>query len=474
VSAHSGVALFTGRPATSILTGAVAGGAVLSAWGPRRDIDLWWRILLGEEALAGIAEPGEDWATLPSKPGWRSTQLPAEIGLAALHGVVGQGSHVIARLLIISAATTALLWVTQPWHNDHRVLRLAASVCGLAVIVGFTQERPASMVMFLVTPAGWCIGWMSLHPRQHMRWGVLLLAAGIGAAWIALHPSWLMAAAVLIAGLLGRAWYQRQAVVAAAAIGVMALTLIIPQRNVQAAVEVAHAAQPLVEWQRTRIESVAVLPALTVALLLIGYFISRREFPVPALLLIAGVLTAFSTVAWRHVAPATLLGIGVLIAVLDSNARHTLSPRLPRTLVAMVGCVLLAAGAAAWRLPPWSASDDVAELAGVAVCVSNDPVVIAAHYDDNGAALFGARRSGCTGAAQSRVALDGRADRYGAELIVAWQHEVTGSGGPLLSSASPTHALVRADAALVPHLLAADWVPLSCRGQYFLLANSEQ
>lgn len=463
-----------------IFSSALGVGVVASTWGPRRDVDYWWRALLGEEMWQGhgLSASG-DWTTFGGDATWTSTQVLGDLSIALIDSALPTAGPLVLRASVAGAAFVVLAWLLQPWSPHATAVRIAATVCGAFTVAGFVQERPASMVLPLFPLAGVVAGRLLLDVRRCAATdGVLTVGLFVGALWILIHPSWLLPATVTAAALLGKpgiAPARRLVVLATTAIGVSVLLSAGMWHRVDA---ISDAGTHLAEWQHTDITDPAALPLLAVAGVWLGHWYTTRKAPDRGMVIALALLTLAGLAYWRNMAPVVLFALGLLAAdlSLDAAQRGVMSPMCPRATGPIVGAVAFATfglSVLAHLQPVRSPSDDVATLAQVAVCSARNEVTIAAHYDDHGAALYGARRSQCRGAQSSRVPMDGRADRYGPELIGSWQRAVAGDADwpAVFLTAAPTHAVLPIGNRLARELQGQHWAPLLCRGGYILLAQ---
>lgn len=333
------------------------------------------------------------------------------------------------------------------------------------------------MVFAMFPLAGVLAGRLLRGLAEEDRLPDALLSASlvVGGVWILLHPSWILPLFITAAALIVKAGtcLGRRLLVFAWLLSISALLLSTGLWH--RSMRISAAGSQLAEWQRTDITEVAALPLVAVGVIWAIWCYARRTLPNRALACALLLLAVVGVTSWRFVAPVVLMALGLLATALAADAQrqrivtHTDRLSTITPLAAAMGTtLLLTLMADPHRIH--SPSDHVVALARIAECMTADPVIIAAHYDDHGAALYGARRSGCAGSDFSRVALDGRADRYGSALIDRWQRAVTAGSGweSAFQIATPTHAVLPVTSALTHRLAETQWIPMSCQGPYVL------
>lgn len=420
----------------------------------------------------------EGWTSLVGDPQWGSTQPVGDIGIWLIDSLSPHGGHLITRALCAGTAIATLLLLTKPWYQSHTGIRIGGAVCGALTIIGFVQERPASMVLFLFPLAGYGIGYLLCTDctRFTPRIGGIAAAATAAGLWLFTHPSWLLpAGAATVALVMGHGGVDKR-------IGLMIAALLVTYLWIAGTfskvVSISTAGRQLVEWQRTELLSAAALPLLMCLTVWVLWW--RLHRPTLGELLVLALLFGTAVSAWRHIPPAVLVSLGLLAFTLDRASPTPSIPtidersgRVRHTVLLSTSLAVGAIGLFAHVKPVSSPQDDVVVLAEYAVCSSERQVTIASNYNDSGATIYGARKSTCTEAPDSRVALDGRADRYGPQVIAQWQQAVeTGKGWEeQFHSAQATHALLSLRSNLVPTLRTAGWRALLCSGEYLVLGQ---
>lgn len=335
------------------------------------------------------------------------------------------------------------------------------------------------MVLPLFLIAGAIAGRLLLGGRQSaVSDRVLTSGLVVGAVWALIHPSWLLPTAVTAVGMLVKPGVGKARRLFVLACSAALAAVLLGSGMWHRVVGISSAGTHLAEWQRTDLTELPALPILAVAGIWLGRWISTSRAPDPAMTCTLLMLFVAGMAYWRNIAPVVLFALGLLAADLAANAgsgdgtnRWCVRSALPSLGAVVITTLVLSA--AAVQQPIRSPIDAVADLANEAVCSTAGDVTIAAHYNDHGAALYGARRSRCPGSRSSRVPLDGRADRYGAELIERWQRAVIRGADweALFVAATPTHAVLPIGNQLALQLQRNDWAPLLCREGYILLAQ---
>lgn len=317
----------------------IAVAVVLTTVGPRRDVDFFWHVLLGQSLLDGATEQGA-WTSWVGDPTWRTAQPLAEIGLAMADARWGTVAPTMVRALTAAAALAALLAVTRPGTADVGLVRASrwlAFGAGAMVIMGFTQERPAQIGLIAMPLVGAAVAWWVLPDApggRRPRGGLLaatVVAASIAGAlvWIGSHQSWALGWLILLCAV---GLSPREPRVRLLGLGGLLAVLAVaswrhgPPWHVAAT---ASAAADLVEWQPT---DFAALPATPAVALVLGFSA-----------LIATVLVASKT-SVAHSKPVNR----------DRRAEHSLIRPSMRSGVAVgvVLSILGVASATAWRHLP--------------------------------------------------------------------------------------------------------------------------
>ena len=454
-------------------------GAMMTTAGPRRDVDFWWHVALGDQFRAHTpsSQIGQ-WTAFPGLPSWRSGQAWTEISMSLLDQHLPVTSYLWWRALTLALALITLSWATGVWSagvsattpTSSAIRRWPAWVAFLAgvwTVTGFTQERP-QQISYICYPLAGALIAQVLRPAECTRLDRLTVCTIIGATalttflWVQFHQGWLLACGCLVLAIMLGLRHLRAAWFLVLTLGVVALAAASNPWGFAAPAAARHLAassSALVEWQPTSLIS---LPAAGLATLLVGFVAVWVSGPrITAEIVIVLVLLVSAATAARGIAPAVLLAAPIL-------SRHAGSPVAP-PLKTQVTCLAALFGTAVWvssGLGP-AASDhvtdrqaSVARLAAAAICQAPTAhVTIATAYHDSGAALYGARRSPCASKHQINVVLDGRADRNGATAISRWLAVELAHEGwwSTWTTVAPTMAILPRDSPLLAPLSAHGW-----------------
>lgn len=455
----------------------VVGAALLwlQAVKPFVDVDLYWHVRLGQEVLERrqVAGTGREWAyTFPGSD-WVTTQWLAEVVLAAVHDAWGFSGIAALRVLVCTCFALALAHLLlrgrrTPW---------APVVFATTLLIASTafQERPLLASLLLTV---WLARVCERELAQRVlpsAWWVLVVTA----LWANLHGQWVVVPGCLGLLALGRTlewWIARPrgafpvrswgltAVSAAAGM----LTPVGP-RLLLAPWEFRSATEQILEWRPTSLDAGdTVAFALMVGALVVCW--ARRGGPVPIseLVLVLG-LCVFAALAVRNVVPAAILLSPLVVRRLEAA-----DPRQDRVdsrgeavgLVAVAACAvlvaLLAVGArfaATDHVPanvPVALAQQLAALPGEHRVVND--------YNTGGALVYWA-------GASTKVAVDGRADRYGGSFLRRYQdmmHMRTGWESTF-AELGPDTALLDRELPLHRELVRRGWAVLGVDGPYVLL-----
>ena len=454
----------------ALVLGLVSGIAVyLTSVTSLRDIDLYWHLLAGWELLSGASASsiGTDWSFAPDPLPWTSTQSAAEVLLAAIHDASGWAGVAAYRVVTAALALAALAWSTL--RNRPKALAGFPYLLALVMVAFVSQDRPQQFTLMGACLLGGVLV-TGLVDRELPKWWLILPATAV---WSNLHGGWVLVPFVLSLVSLGilvdTGIRTRQAwtgfLLSGLAFGAGYLT---PAGTVglTAALRLSKATGVIAEWE-------AIQPAygfgwLTVAMLgviLIGWVASEslpRSEAVVVLLLLA-----FTWLAWRNLAPG--------LALLAPLAAHRLSRGFPAVgrpepgwsapLGIIAALVLTVAGLVNVSTKTNLPTDT--EPIGLARAIATLPPGqrVLNDYNTSGIVLY-------FGGNGTRVAVDGRFDRYGAEYIEDYMSMMwlKGEWARLLDSLAPTSALLKADSALAYVLSEVrGWTVVQEENDYVLL-----
>ncbi len=440
-----------------LVLGVAAGIAIFStALTTFRDIDLYWHILAGRELLNGVSPDaiGQDWSFAPDAGQWTTTQWLSEVLLAWLADTFGWAGPATFRVLTTAAAIGALA---------HSTLRgRAKGVAGFPFLITATvialvsQERPAQFTLIGAAVLGGVL--ISGHVGQGLpRWWVLLPATTL---WAQLHGGWVLVPFVLgllwFAALLDRglrdplAWRSLGLAGLAAVAGCLSPAGL---SGLTAPLRFSQATQLIQEWDKVQpMASLGLFSVALLSLLVLGWTASRHlpgSETATAL-----ILFGFSWLAWRNLAPG--------MALLTPLVAHRLVAAFPQvgarpepgwsrkvgislaTLLTLAGVLVVA------NKPNLPSDTEPIELArAIAELPAGQQVLN--HYNVSGIVLY-------FGGADTMVAIDGRADRYGSEYISDYVDllNLTGDWEQLLDELDPTSALIKTDSPLT-HVLVTEY-----------------
>ena len=290
---------------------------------PPRDIDAYWHVLIGRQIIADhtVEGVGAAWQATPT-PGWRTSQWLSEVLMALLVDTLGWTGLLILQLSLASALLLCLTATLLP----RRPQLIAIPVLAIVIIgvVPAVQDRPQSIsYLALALLAASCAGLMrdGRPPRR------LLVAAGC-LVWAQFHGLWIVAPAAFCVIAIGTALggpaatfdrpvttsegpaADRSAVRDALLTAVAAMAGVVNPHGFGSFLLPARfkAATPLVaEWRPAAFDD---LPTILWAVLLLAILAAWLHSPVPVPRAeLAWVLTwwVFGVLAYRNIAPSMLL-----------------------------------------------------------------------------------------------------------------------------------------------------------------------
>ncbi len=458
----------------------VAAAAVLvllhAAYGPIRDIDLYWHLLVGQDFLRGIPVPeaARGWSFAPVPDTWVSTQWLAEILFARLEQFGGLESLLYYRVLTTALAMACLAFVTlmrRPVRAGVWVFALAAIQLSMV-----SQERSQQISLALLPVVGWWGERLWREGRLPSGWIVLPLVV----VWSNSHGGWVLLPVVLglagIARLLDHGIRDRAALRSwlLAAICVVA-AILSPSGpvNAIAALRFSSSADLVEEWLPVRLWAWQTAPYVLLLLVVVGSWARGHAQPSRGELVLVVVLALFGFTAWRNLAPASLLLAPIVTGILaralgepDPRPRGEPVPFARVTIGLSVAGMIAALALASHQSPVVTASVPQRLLAVVHAVPSAQRVLNT--YNVSGPLLwFGGPPPHVT------VGIDGRADRYGMDYTRRYMSDLL-SASPgwekLFDRLAPTCALLRTDEALSGVLVAErGWVEVGREGDYVLL-----
>lgn len=427
-------------------------GVVVLSLGPTTEVDLFWHIRVGQYTLHGHAFPHPDpfAFTLPSAH-WHSTAWLSELVIAAVYGVAGFGGIVALRLLLVLLLLTALFRLLV---RDSTGWTGPAVFAILAVPLSeFVQDRPmlASLVFLC-----WLAGVLDRHLTAHTAPHRLRFVA-MTYAWATIHGLFVLAPGFLLlltVPFLRARDPQRQRAArhatgtALLAVVACALTPMGP-RLLLAPVTVGAAARDfIVEWAPT---TIMVFGALSLYLLmgLLLLAASRARRPMARLdLFYVVVVSLFGLLAIRNVAPASILLAPVAVRWADAAWNTSSSIVVPWRPLRAVAALALAVSLLGQLGRP--AVDEGPRRIADYLSAQPEGTRVLNDYNISGYLLLRAPNI--------RVAVDGRADRYGSEYLATYAEAVRGAPQwrTWVGSLDAAFAVLPDQSAL-PELLRTQW-----------------
>jgi hypothetical protein len=385
---------------------------------------------------------------------WVSTQWLAEVALARLDELGGISTALVYRVVTTAAILLALAVVTlrrRPLRPGAVVFALAALTLGI-----FAQERSQQLTYLLAPLVGlWAErAWREGRPP---RWWVLLPVVWI---WAQFHGGWVLAPALLLLAALARVvdrrgWDRTVGVLAAQALAAVAVAALAPAgvANITAVLRFSAAAETIREWQRVELWNPAALPLVVLLAVLVVSWARGRTRPTVGELLYVGVLVAFALSAYRNLPTAALALAPAVATSLARSWGDDLLDEDPPGRPILIGSALLVAAVLVLSVGTAASTTPAYDPAKVPVALldrisAGDRVLPT--YNVSGAVLW---RAGPPPAVL--VAIDGRADRYGADYLERYAALEAGEPGweTLLDELDPTVALLRTDRALAELLV---------------------
>lgn len=458
-------------PYSLVLGAAVAAALLVVSREPLRDADLYWHVLAGQEMVEhrSVAMAADDWSLLAETGTWISTQWLSEIlfaGLKASFGWAGLAGYTLA-----TTAVALFLLARSTLHDRPAATTALPFLLATFSIALAAGARPQQFTLIGAAALGGVLD-RGLAKRQLPRWFLLLPLVLL---WANSHGGWILAPFVLTlltvwGGVSDRAMTPFVRRAASLALLCLLAGAISPNgfRNVSAVFRFAASTRAIAEWQRVDLLSAGGAILLAMAVLAIGGWLGAdRHVPTGVVLL---AILAFSWTAWRNLPPGMLL-LSPVVANLLTVSFPVFGVRSEpawsaRASAAAAALGLVFAGlVASLNASPSDSGVPVALVARVAGLAANPRVLN--DYNISGALLL-------YGGPSVKVAIDGRADLYGANYISRYLDLLArrGDNSGLLDELKPNMALLRNRAPLADYLIQQrEWVVIGAELGYVLLVD---
>ena len=445
-------------------------GTVRLAVGPLAETDVFWHIKVGEILTSHLRFPWPDpWSyTLPDAH-WQSTSWLSEVLLYGLYHAGGAHGIIAFRLFLVAGLCALLARQLLPRHTPW-IGAVVFSGVALSMSV-FDQERPQLIsLLFLV--------WLSTTCRVAIREHRLPHPALIGATtwlWANFHGYWTLVPLGLVGvaiclfvdqGSAAKPLAKRCGISAVAAVIAAALTPAGPGLLLSP-FTVARAARGVIsEWLPLEpATGYAVIFLLAIVGFVVSWARSPARTPRGELVWVLA-LVAYALAARRNTGPALLLLAPWLADRLElTYGDGRPGPLVPRKLLPIVAAVAIPAIAVLQYTQP---AVDPAKPAAIAhrLATQQQSLRVLDDYNVSGfLILYGGDRI--------RLAIDGRADRYGHDYIKRYTDAFLGSNWkPLVRDLAPDVAVVLRTSPLNEQLQdVAHWKPVQRDGSWVLLTR---
>ena len=426
----------------AITTAAVT---IAAAFGPIRDIDLFWHLLAGDAIRTGtpIREAGRGWSFASTVPDtWVSSQWLAELLLSWIHDLGGFPALVAYRVVTTALALLVLTLVCL--RRRPAVAGAIPFTIAALALAGTTQERSQQLTFILAPLVGW---WAERLWREGRlpRWYVVLpLTIG----WANFHGGWVILPLALglaaVARWVDNGWRDRVAPKAVAlAIGCFLASMISPlgPANSIAAFTFSKATAQIAEWKQVEFWNPQALSLIGLLLItVVAWALGRTRPRIGELILTFG-LVGFGFLAYRDITPAVLMLAPVVTGVItralpDCRASfgsdHVPAPRrrwarqgtrLGRTSLAIGAAAMIVGLAFAFGSSSIAPADAPMKLYQ-RVAEHPGPVKVLNTYNLAGPLLFYGGRP-----PHVQVGIDGRTEHYGADYIQQYNDVLFGDAG---------------------------------------------
>jgi hypothetical protein len=407
---------------THLAVVAAAGWALWQGVSPVNDLDAYWHVPIGQEILARhtLSGLGTDWLAEVPPTHWLTSQWLSEIGMARLVETFGWRGLVGVRLLLLAGILAVLAAGVLP----RRPVLLAGPVLLVSALAlePLAQDRPQTVSLLFLAGLGLVTSRL-LAGRRVPHPAVI---AGACLLWAQIHPLWILApAAFVLVGAAAAADGPRANAVVVRRAGIFLLASLAGVANPYGAtafllpLRFRDATGAIAEWRPTTLtDPMAIALYAIVLLALVAWARSPRRAPRATMIWLLA-WAGFGALALRDIGPSLLLCAPVAVDVADQAWRARLravtrpnrrGEGLALATVLTLVAVTAVAGATVrlTRIDPLR--DAPARHLAERLAAFPAPVRVFNSYNASGSLV-------AFGGGKVRLAIDGRADLWGAAYI---------------------------------------------------------